>query len=160
MLDNPTWRDSLAVALGPTPPKPDFTLPNLSYLLRHREEWPAGFKWDFSQLQTCACGLAAEYWGLGHGLRVVSLLETKFHMSLLSTGTIFGSGWDSKTPEDVADQLDLYLEEGPGALFRDNHSRMRQHIMDGCPRSRVHLDHLDHLDHLEDLEAPRVVEHA
>lgn len=40
------------------------TLKDLSYLLRHREEWPEGFYWDYTNMGTCAAGLAEQKFNL------------------------------------------------------------------------------------------------
>ncbi len=44
---------------------PDLSQPSLaglSYLLRHPEMWPQGFKWDYAYSNTCAMGLTIEVW--------------------------------------------------------------------------------------------------
>ena len=48
--------------------KPDISAPtiaNLAYVLRHKEEWPDDFEWDFSSHYTCALGLLSKKWGDG-----------------------------------------------------------------------------------------------
>jgi len=43
------------------------TLKELSHLLRHKEEWPEGFIWNYSNREDCAAGLADQKFGLNLG---------------------------------------------------------------------------------------------
>lgn len=40
------------------------SLRGLSFLLRHKELWPAGFVWDYGYCDSCAMGLARDLWGV------------------------------------------------------------------------------------------------
>jgi len=45
--------------------KPDLSKPSvagLAYILRHKEEWPEDFHWDFNSHRTCALGLMDRKW--------------------------------------------------------------------------------------------------
>jgi hypothetical protein len=41
------------------------SLENLSYILRHREWWPEGFRWSYKYCGHCAIGLCHELWDIG-----------------------------------------------------------------------------------------------
>jgi hypothetical protein len=38
------------------------SLQGLSHILRHRESWPEGFKWDYRDHEQCAMGLTLAFW--------------------------------------------------------------------------------------------------
>lgn len=40
------------------------SLAGLSWILRHREAWPANFAWDFRMARSCAVGIGLVYWGI------------------------------------------------------------------------------------------------
>lgn len=90
----------------------DLTVPSapaLSYVLRHREHWPKGFKFDYHT--SCAIDLVYELWH-------VHVAATAFGMPVREVYRIFicGSTWSgvpysSITPEMVANQIDLYLAQ-------------------------------------------------
>lgn len=120
MLYNPEWKEHLDLS---TP-----SLKALSYLLRHRELWPKGFRWNYGNCKTCAIGLADELWGfklrealLGdHNDRILVInksLEEKLGIEELDARHIFWgsdvsiSRIDKVTPENVADMIDEYLLE-------------------------------------------------
>lgn len=120
MLYNPTWHES------PTSPAPDLRKPSLaglSYLLRHRELWPAGFSWNFSGCHSCAMGLAHRTWAnslwrrFTTGLRYPDApsMQRVFGISEHNTLQFFYYGYDtaSVTPEMVADKIDAYLAGRP-----------------------------------------------
>lgn len=102
------------------------SLPNLSYVLRHKEYWPEGFEWDYRYPSSCAIGLCEELYG-----QRVSQLDGSLEISVGSvrgegnsfsdifcntreTYRVFGfSLWplvhSDITPEIVADRIDRWL---------------------------------------------------
>src|SRR6266576_1609339 len=40
------------------------SLERLAYLLRHKDLWPKGFKWNFCMCERCAMGLAIAFWNI------------------------------------------------------------------------------------------------
>lgn len=49
--------------LGTLPDLERATLENLSWLLRHQEAWPPGFRWNYACPDGCAIGLTIRQWG-------------------------------------------------------------------------------------------------
>jgi hypothetical protein len=88
-------------------------LQNLATVLRHREMWPRGFEWCYSNPSTCAMGLA---WRLGMISRTCLLSAAEefgipFDVAIrifLFLGLECGEAKDV-TPEHVADAIDAYL---------------------------------------------------
>lgn len=103
--------EALTVALD----KP--SLRALSYLLRHREEWPAAFMWDFSFCDSCAMGLACDLWFRGRRMPG-QLFPVDLDMGYEAFSDIFERPWNYMgyregqpvTPEMVADRIDAYLK--------------------------------------------------
>jgi hypothetical protein len=114
---------------------PDLTKPTfeaLSYILRHKELWPKGFKWDYSLPPTCAIGITNEIWGSDgchHGANWFT------HNSNLSAGAVKHIFFEATAPANtlwerfmvllkfsdievqahhVADLIDAYLEKSGG----------------------------------------------
>ena len=90
-------------------PKVDLTepsLPGLAYLLRHRELWPAGFKWFYPDVNRCAVGLFAAKWGYPHGRKPLRALMKWDEDAYAS---IFMNIFRSWRPEGVANRIDKYL---------------------------------------------------
>ncbi len=88
-------------------------LQNLATVLRHREMWPDGFDWDYSNCSTCAIGLA---WRLGMISRYCThKAAEEFGIPDNVATRIFI--WlvrecgerKNVTPEHVADAIDAYL---------------------------------------------------
>lgn len=87
------------------------TLRDLSHLLRHKEEWPEGFIWDYTNRETCAVELANLKFGLN--LPDGEKLEEIFDISSEERDNIFIHAAyfyleDTRkiTPEQVADVID------------------------------------------------------
>jgi hypothetical protein len=99
------------------------SLENLSYILRHREWWPEGFHWNFSNCPTCAIGMCRELWGHNPEIFFPEPTMGDDYMLNESYRRIFcdsrGKGgllsWIIRpdmgdvTPEQVANQIDRYL---------------------------------------------------
>ena len=103
------------------------SLENLSYILRHREWWPDGFKWDFRYCSECALGMSRLLWGVDPDTLDDSRLRPSpitwelnpSYQEIFCTpagkASLWLRLWDydramkSVTPEQVADQLDKYL---------------------------------------------------
>jgi len=103
------------------------SLEGLSYLLRHPEQWPLGFEWDYGKCETCAMGLAHNLWGIfsestQRGLRsnygtTSAIFDARraFEMEYDAAGFIFGAlhaqvdSFRDVTPIIVADAIDAYL---------------------------------------------------
>lgn len=88
------------------------SLPALSYVLRHREHWPRGFKFDYHTC--CAMDLAYELWRVFPS--TTQPVAAALGMPVEKAHHIFicGNSWSGRphsdiTPEMVADQIDLYL---------------------------------------------------
>jgi hypothetical protein len=103
-------------------PAPDITnTPNLevlSYVLRHRELWPDGFKWDYTSCLTCAFGMASKIWRNIHWppADFLGTASSLFSLRRDDAAGIFVTAslepnvlWSSVTPEHVADAIDTYL---------------------------------------------------
>jgi hypothetical protein len=93
-------------------------LPDLAYVLRHREFWPRDFvAWDFGRCETCAIGLSFKLWPnilhlRSHATTLEKVLEKVFGIHLEDICKIFGqpsSVHRKVSPEDVADRIDAYL---------------------------------------------------
>lgn len=96
------------------------SLSGLSYLLRNNAIWPIGFKWDFSTTETCALGLASEYWDVPlHGGREFA----KQH---------FGMG--------QADALNIFYGKGDWAPKLKVHTLARLFLGDAVVCSNVSPD--------------------
>lgn len=113
------------------------SLEALSYLLRRKEYWPAGFEWNFKFHSTCALGLAEMFWDKCEWQVVDMLAHIPFtdHMNIFydaHTKPRVKVFWfierdrkrDEVTPEMVADQIDDYLrrieEYATHAQHREN----------------------------------------
>lgn len=87
----------------------------LSHILRHRELWPKEFRWNYTDCDTCAVGLARELWRLSNDLD----MEKVFDIPSFAAENIFfafndwyedlGVKFSAVTPEMVADQIDKYI---------------------------------------------------
>jgi hypothetical protein len=81
-------------------------------ILRDKSRWPKGFKWDFSNCQKCAMGLAHRLWKesvpkpssfTSHAVgKALGLSEGESTL-------IFLFGGSTTTPESVADAIDYVL---------------------------------------------------
>lgn len=100
------------------------SLGNLAYILRHRELWPKGFKWNYNHCEMCAMGLASRLWHAHILTPMVSVTMRAFAISPKDAWAIFlaADGVNSNpmryygvsemehvTPEMVADKIDEYL---------------------------------------------------
>ncbi len=81
------------------------TLKNLSWVLRHREAWPPGQRWDYSQAPTCAIGLAASRWPNDLRSFDINLLGDNLNLSRTMTHKFFNVG--AYAP--VTARIDAYL---------------------------------------------------
>lgn len=75
---------------GPLPlqrPEPQIrpSLANLSTTLRHPEQWPAGFVWDYQFGHSCALGLAVRLWGEPIGTLIGSCAQIFFRAPTMLT---------------------------------------------------------------------------
>ena len=93
------------------------TIGALSFVLRHKELWPAGFEWDYSRCETCAMGLARLMWPKHVEDHNTDSMVKAFGISHDRAGRIFTgsytyytrgqiSGYEPVRPEHVADALD------------------------------------------------------
>jgi hypothetical protein len=98
------------------------SLEALSYLLRHKEYWPAGFEWEFQSYGSCALGLADKFWhnfgyevdGMFADIPYTTYQKIFIHSDTKPPVKVF---WlfrreryhEEVTPEMVADQIDDYL---------------------------------------------------
>lgn len=84
------------------------TIEGLAYILRHEEEWPEDFHWDFSSHRTCALGLMSEKWGNGDLLTtydaapLLGFTEESIHSIFLAEN----EDRQAVKPEDVAARLE------------------------------------------------------
>lgn len=85
------------------------SLPGLSYLLRNDAIWPIGFVWDFSVRDTCAIGLASEYWGIPIERDGLAFTTQTFNMTKPAALDLFyGKGdWAPKGPTNAFTKLIL-----------------------------------------------------
>jgi hypothetical protein len=94
------------------------TLRDLAVILRHREVWPEGFEWRFSQCEHCALGVAAAllqespeellYFKWASDVFGISFyrVEELFHKAPRDAAGRFGAG---VTHEHVAAAIEKYL---------------------------------------------------
>jgi len=82
------------------------TLPGLVYLLRHKEHWPANFRWHYPRGEQCAMGLAHEVWGTR---RNSDYLGDIFGIPRRESHRIFLRSHPSSTPGTIARKLSAYL---------------------------------------------------
>src|SRR4051812_15081819 len=103
MLCDPKWQD------GQT--KIDLSKPSLqalAYILRHRELWPEGFRWEFTDCTKCAMGLAIRLWHI-HDSPCTGTMCEYFPISRPEAHHLFlGYSHPSITPEMVADRIESY----------------------------------------------------
>lgn len=102
---------------------PDLSVPSLeglSWLLRHSEQWPAGFVWDYGDCDKCAMGLAAKLWHHSfqktdhHGYYCWSINSFKLSSKIVerifyNLNKVYGMHRLNITPIHVADAIDEYL---------------------------------------------------
>ena len=86
----------------------------LSYLLRHKELWPEGFKWDYYYASRCAIGLHRSFWK-NFNYRYVDMLPG----STTDKDKVFfflelNENKRTITPEHVADAIDQLLKKVNG----------------------------------------------
>jgi hypothetical protein len=110
------------------PEKPDLAF--LSQVLRHPEEWPAGFKWDYCDCETCAIGMCAALWpehfsedptsrgcvARTHAAQIMGYVEKPEVLDgvFYYANRLQGRDQSMKetTPDDVADVIDELLVKG------------------------------------------------
>jgi hypothetical protein len=98
------------------------SLRKLAFVLRHPEEWPKGFVWDYKFCTSCAIGLASRMWrqiDAAHNTSApnlpVSRMAQHFAIPYDVALKIFFQATPKKrdhsntTPEDVARLIDAYL---------------------------------------------------
>lgn len=96
------------------------SLRNLIFALRHRETWPKGFRWDFSDCSQCAMGLRYELWGKQAGESAPRKWDYFW------SGSYLGE-WEGMTAKslripvsDVRCMMGAYFENSyPGILAED-----------------------------------------
>ncbi len=117
---------------------PDLSQPSLvglSYLLRHRELWPQGFKWDYTYRNTCAMGLTIEVWEPWPETSFIApdQFTALYGLTLSQARDLFVNAhlwarervlwfWsrpvDRVTPIMIADRIDKMLAAAQGATAR------------------------------------------
>lgn len=92
------------------------SLEALSFMLRHREMWPAGFEWRWAKCETCAMGLACRLWtkiespnteNIGDVLNIHQRDAKYLFTRIPDTHRTS----DAVSPDSVADQIDAYLTD-------------------------------------------------
>jgi hypothetical protein len=86
----------------------------LSFALRHKELWPAGFEWNYSSCAQCAMGLAHAMWSNKVPAHDLESMTTAFNMNRKDADRIFLRASrvetiiDARpiTPERIADLID------------------------------------------------------
>ena len=89
---------------------PDLTQPSkeaLIHLLRHKEKWPEGFAFQFSNCTTCAMGLTQRVWPEKVRYPITCAVGDAIGITRDDASRIFchGRGLLS-TPEDIAELLE------------------------------------------------------
>ena len=82
------------------------TLKNLSYALRHRETWPAGFEWNYQDCYKCAMGLAHRMWPQQVAAPSSDVMAETFGMNPFDASMVFLHAGAPATPEQIADKID------------------------------------------------------
>lgn len=78
----------------------------LAWLLRHREKWPRGFKFDFIDCNKCAMGLMHRFWFMD-GLPTVELSAKALGISVHQAIEIFvARQFRGSWPEAIAMDLE------------------------------------------------------
>lgn len=99
------------------------SLEALAHVLRHREMWPAKFKWRYNNCDSCAMGLAKQLWQMyshfNYTPGIVAQTAITFGMPMDDAMAIFVNyepqdRRKAVTPEMVADQIDQYLASRVG----------------------------------------------
>ena len=93
----------------------------LSFILRNRALWPAGFEWDYSQCENCAMGLAFSLGMVAEAAGVQMMM--RFNIPAAEALKIFINAGrqivveDAPTilPEHIADLLDAYADRATAA---------------------------------------------
>lgn len=103
----------------------------LSYMLRHKELWPVGFKWYFGSCKSCAMGLANVLWTTEPPFPSIfdefdyrwNTIRDNFPTDFVQDvfyGSKFEGGYMGDhievlykgiTPEIIADEIDNYIKE-------------------------------------------------
>lgn len=94
------------------------TLESLSYLLRHEEMWPAGFKWNFGHCDTCAMGMIVRLVGgrpeEADRHEIEQTVDKTLGISRTERSYLFDRRaiedlGGNATPTQIADRIDAYL---------------------------------------------------
>jgi hypothetical protein len=89
---------------------PDLTKPSLialSWVLRHKEAWPPGYRWDYSHLYSCAIGIYRRSWPLAGPLS--GAIKRQQYENMFCHYAYRPVRDADVTPEMVADRIDAYL---------------------------------------------------
>lgn len=93
------------------------TIGALSFVLRHKELWPANFWWSYSACTTCALGLAHLMWPQQIPHADPEVVGPALGMSKDDSTRIFGQAGvslllphDKVMPEHIADMLDAVAQ--------------------------------------------------
>lgn len=111
-------------------------LPELARVLRHKEEWPEGFEWDFRHLDGCALGLANRLWPRQGSWLFINGAERIF---LLPAGpwwqpTALMMAFGLIRPEHVASAIDRYLARNPNPTQPQFSASISSRVM-SCARA-------------------------
>lgn len=90
--------------------EPSFT--ELARILRHKEEWPEGFEWDYRYGRSCAIGLADRLWGPQRRFRIPAEIYAGVYCPQRWYGWLCPPTAQPK-PEWVADAIDRYIARNP-----------------------------------------------
>jgi hypothetical protein len=118
-FDSTTWDKAIIDDLHLDQP----SIKALSHILRNRNLWPQGFKWDYDHCSSCAMGLAARLWS--KHIRIGGEWEIKSNARIVGKAialphaiakVVFTELFNHKntpapqiSPNDVADWLDSWL---------------------------------------------------
>lgn len=90
------------------------SIKGLAYLLRHRELWPKGFRWDYNSRNRCAIGLMTRFWPKAHPITgymtSTARLAKTLDISEKDAFEIFFNLRANPTPGSVAHAIDCLDE--------------------------------------------------
>ena len=80
----------------------------LSFALRHPENWPPGFEWNYHDCHHCAMGLSKALWPTCLVEPSAEEMTRVFGIPDNDAKNIFLGGRYGTTPEAIADKLDEF----------------------------------------------------
>ena len=88
-------------------------LRKLAYVLRHKELWPAGYRWDYACHGKCAMGISASIFKVGrYGHAHTGHMAKAFGLANAESEELFLGQEMGASANDIADAIVRYLATG------------------------------------------------